>query len=146
MKRFLKGICLVLTMSLLLSVPVMAAPQQEAGTYSSSYFAVLDYYLWLISDTQVQVWFEVTCGRGMDQLGASLIKVQRSSDRTNWETVQTYTPEDNPQMLCPNTSAHSQCVTYTYTSGYYYRAFVTFYATRDNGIGKYSVYTADMWL
>ncbi|MBQ6852079.1 MAG: hypothetical protein IJO04_03515 [Oscillospiraceae bacterium] len=146
MKRFLKGICLVLTMSLLLSVPVMAAPQQEAGTYSSSYFAVLDYYLWLISDTQVQVWFDVIAVDGMDQLGASVIKVQRSSDRTNWETMQTYTPEDNPQMLCPDTTMHADCVTYTYTSGYYYRAFVTFYAKDGRNIGKYSVYTADMWL
>lgn len=146
MKRFLKGICLVLTMSLLLSVPVMAAPQQEVGTYSSAYFSLTDQYLWRVSDTQVEVWFDVIAVRGMDQLGSSLIKVQRSTDQTNWETMQTYTPEDNPQMLCPNTSAHAQCVTYTYTSGYYYRAFVTFYATRNNGIGKFSMYTPVMWL
>lgn len=146
MKRFLKGICLMLAMSLLLSVPAFAAPQQEAGTYSSSYFSMTDQYLWRVSDTEVQVWFEVVAVRGMDQLGTSLIKVQRSTDRTNWETMQTYTPEDYPQMLCPNTGMHADCVTYTYTSGYYYRAFVTFYASRDNGIGKFSMYTPVMWL
>lgn len=146
MKRFIRIVCLVLTMALTLSVPVFAAEAPEAEMYSSAYFTMFDYYLWEVSDTQVQVWFEVTSPRGMDQLGTSLIKVQRSTDRTNWETMQTYTPEDYPQMLCANTSAHSDCVDYTYTSGYYYRAFITFYATRNGGIGKYSVYTAVMWL
>lgn len=146
MKRFVRFVCLIMAMACLLSVPVFAAQEQQAGTYASSYFTMLDQYLWKVSNTQVQVWFEVVSPRGMDQLGVSLVKVQRSTDQTNWETVQTYTPEDYPQMLCPNTSAHSECVTYNYTSGYYYRAFVMFYATRNGGIGKYSAYTAVMRL
>ena len=146
MKRFLRCVCLVLAMTLCLSVPAFAAAAPEAGTYSSAYFAVTDQYLWRVSDTEVQVWFEVIAMRGMEQLGTSLIKVQRSTDQSNWETMQVYTPEDYPQMLCPNTGAHSECVSYTYTSGYYYRAFVTFYATRNGGIGKFSMYTPIMWL
>jgi len=146
MKRFIRFACLVLAIVLTLSVPVFAAEAPEAEMYSSVYFSMFDYYLWEVSDTQVQVWFEVTSPRGMDQLGTSLIKVQRSTDQSNWETMQTYTPEDYPQMLCANTGAHSDCVDYTYTSGYYYRAFIIFYAKRNGGIGEYSVYTAVMWL
>ena len=145
MKRFLKCMCLVMAAVLLLSVPVFAA-EEEAITYGSAYIAVTDQYLWRVSDTEVQVWFEVLATRGMDQLGTSLIKVQRSSDNVNWTTMQTYTPESDPQMLCPDTSAHTECVSYTYTSGYYYRAFVTFYATNSRGTGKYSAYTPVMYL
>lgn len=132
MKRLLQLICLLLVVSLLLAIPAFAAEQ------ASLYFSSHSCYLWEISDTEFQVWFDVTAVDAMDVLGASEIKVQRSSDRDNWETVATYY-----DIYGYGKSHYGSCVTYSSaTSGYYYRAKVTFYAENDTGIGEYVDYTS----
>ena len=45
-------------------------------------------------------------------------------------------------MICENTSAHADCVSYTMESGFYYRAYVQFYAKKGTGTGYLSYYTA----
>lgn len=146
MKRFLRLVSLILVMAMVASVPVYAAEQEEATPYSSAFFTKYSTYLYKISSIQFEVWFEVSATGGMTQLGVSQIKVQRSADKSTWETMKTYTPDSYSQMLCSNTGTHASCVTYAGTPGYYYRAYVTFYAKNSSGTGELFKYTAVMQL
>ena len=146
MKRFTRLVCLLLAMSLLFAVPVFAAEEEEASTWSSSYFLSFSTYLYKTSSTKFQVWFDVEARRGMDELGASKIIVQRSSDGTSWSNMFTYYPTYYSQMICENTSAHAGYVPYTGTTGYYYRAKVTYYAKDSSGTAEYVQYTSKILL
>ena len=77
-------------------------------------------------------------------MGARTIKVQRSTDKSNWTTVATYEMEDYSNMVASNTSGHESYVTYTYTSGYYYRAYVELYAKNSSGTAGYDTYTSSL--
>ena len=132
MKRFTQLICLILITSMLLVIPAQAAEQ------ASSYFASHSCYLWELSDSSFQICFNVTAVGGMDVLGASEIKLQRSTDKSNWETIATYY-----DIYGYNRSYYSNEITYSSaTSGYYYRAEVTFHAENDRGIGEYTAWTS----
>lgn len=134
MKRLTQIVCLILIASMVLAVPALAAEQ------ASAFFGSHSCYLWEISDSEFQVWFNVTAVEGMDVLGASEIVVQRSTDRVNWESVATYN-----NFYGYNTSHYGTCATYSSaSSGYYYRAKVTFYAENDTGCGYYTDYTSSI--
>ena len=139
MKRFTRITCLIIVLSFLVAVPIYATEEsQRASSYFSSYRA----YCYKASSTNLRVYFSVVATSDMDELGTSTIKVQRSSDGTNWTTVKTYTKENYPQMIDTDTGSHSSYVSYTAASGYYYRAYVTFYAKNSAGTGKNYLYTA----
>lgn len=140
MTRFFKFGCFVMALIMLLALPVYAADNENLR--ASNYFAAHSVYLHKISSTQFQAWFEVTAVGGMQKLGASTIKIQRSTDKVNWTTVKTYKMEDYSNMVASNTGYHDDYVTYTYTSGYYYRAYVELYAKSSNGTGYYDAYTS----
>lgn len=82
----------------------------------------------------------------MTELGASIIKVQRSSDGANWTTMKTFYKEDYSQMICTNTVCHAAYVTYTGTRGYYYRAYIELYAKNSSGTGIMPEYTSTIQL
>ena len=140
MKRFSQCLCVLLVLLLILATPAFAA--ESNALRSSDYFMSSSVYLRKTSSTQLQVWFEVSATGGMDELGVSVIKVQRSTDAQNWTTVRTYYKEDYPNMIDTNTSYHSGYVPYTYSSGYYYRAYVQLYAKNSGGTGYYDCYTS----
>lgn len=134
MKRLIRVVCLLLTMSMVLAVPAMATER------ASKYFASHSCYLWNVSNVGFEVWFDVDALDGMDVLGASEIKIQRSSDRASWTTVQTYY-----DVYEYNTGSASGHVTFNNRqSGYYYRAKVTFYAQKGNGTAEYTMYTSSV--
>ena len=132
MKRFTQIVCLILVLSLTLAIPVCAT---SASPWASNYFTARSCYLWDVSSTGFQVWFEVTAKRTMTELGASIVTVQRSSDTVNWTPVKTYYKSDYPQMTTTaGKVAYSGYVTFDEAeSGYYYRANVEFYAKDNNG-------------
>ena len=134
MKRITQIVCMLLLVSMILAIPAFAEER------ASSFFSAHSCYLWEISDSEFQVCFNVTAVDAMDILGASEIKVQRSTDRSNWETVATYN-----DVYGYDRSYYSDEVTYSSaTSGYYYRARVTFYAKKGNGIAEYVAYTSSI--
>lgn len=141
MKRFTQLVCFLLIASLVLAVPAYAS---ESSARASAYFMAYSCYLWKTSDTRFEVWFDVTAVGGMDELGVSVIEVQRSSDKSTWTTMRTYTKDSYSSMVASNTGNHSGCVAYTATSGYYYRAYVQFYAKNSSGSGYYSTYTSSL--
>lgn len=143
MKRFCKCLCLVLSLVMLLTVPAYAAADDSR---SSQYFANSAVYLHKTSSTTFQAWFEVTCMRTMDKVGAKEIKIQRSSDNQTWSTVATYSMSDYSHLICNNDVAHAACVTYTGTSGYYYRAYYNLYAKDDTGTGTWGRYSSSIYI
>ena len=142
MKRAIQIVCFLLIVSLILPASAMAVDNENQR--ASNYFGSHSVYLHKISSTQFQAWFEVTAVRGMDKLGASTIEIQRSTDKSSWTTVATYEMEDYSNMIDQNTSYHESYVTYTYTKGYYYRAYVELYAKRGTGTAVYDAYTSSL--
>lgn len=140
MKRFTRCMCIALAFIVCMSTPASATV--AADTRASSFFHCSSVFLNKTSDTTFEVWFSVTALGVMDELGASLIKVQKSSDGENWTTMITYYKENNPQMICENTGLHGACVSYTGTPGSYYRAYVVLYAKKGTSIGETPEYTA----
>lgn len=138
MKRYIRNVCLLLVVVMVLTIPAMAAGEQRA----SNFFMVTSTYLEKVSGTTFEVWFDVTAVSQMDELGVRTIKIQRSSDGTNWTTMKTYSKANYSQMIDENAYSHADYVTYTGSLGYYYRAYVVFYAKNDSGIGEYIMYTS----
>lgn len=144
MKRFCKLFCFVLSLVMLLTIPAYAAEANDSR--SSQYFANSAVYLYKTSSTTFQAWFEVTCMRTMDKVGAKEIKIQRSSDNQNWSTVATYSMNDYSNLIRENKVTHASYVTYTGASGYYYRAYYNLYAKDDTGTGTWGVYSSSIYI
>lgn len=132
MKRLIRYACIVVALAILVAVPIHT---KAVDVRASSYFMAYDSYLWKTTGTTFEVWFDVLACDYMDELGVNSIKVQRSSDGENWATMKIYYPDVYSQMISEDTLDHVGCVTYTGTSGYYYRACVTFYAKNSSGTG-----------
>lgn len=142
MKRLVKYLCLILVMSFCLAIPVAAA---ETAPYASNYFGSRDAYLWRTSDTSCQAWFEVTSVRGMTELGARYIDIERSSDGVNWRVVKTYDRSNYSNLIKYNTVNHTSYVTFNdLEPGYQYRMYVELYAKDSDGntagSGKYGYF------
>lgn len=142
MKRFTRLICLILMLAMVLTIPANAVENTARG---SDYFGMRSCYLWKTSSTQFQVWFDVTAMSGMDELGASTIIVQRSADGEDWENMQTYRKANYSNMICEDTGRHASYVTYSGAQpGYYYRAYVCFYAKNSAGTAEYISHTSSI--
>lgn len=142
MKKIVRIVCMILACSLLLAVPAQAA--ETAEPRASSFFASYGTDLYKTSSSSFQIWFDVVANAGSSPqvLGVSEIVVYRSADQQSWTKMRTYTMENYAQMVDQNTTYHADYVTYNYaTTGYYYRARITFYAKNSSGIGEKDVYT-----
>lgn len=144
MKRFLRCICLMLCLSMLLAVPALAA--EGPTPRESSFFTSSAVYLYRTSGKTFQAWFEVTCKRTMDKVGAKEIKIQRSTDDENWTTVATYSMNSYSNLICEDDAGHVGCVTYTGSSGYYYRAYYNLYAKDETGTGTWGRYSSSIYI
>lgn len=142
MKRPIRFVCMILVCCLLFAVPAQAA--ETAEPRASSFFASYGTDLYKTSSTSFQIWFDVIANAGSSPqvLGVSEIIVYRSADQQSWTKMRTYTMNNYPEMVAQNTMGHGGYVTYSYaTTGYYYRAYITFYAKNSTGIGERYVYT-----
>ena len=144
MKRTSRIICMLLAAAMLFAIP--AAAEGNAESRASSFFMSSDVYLYQTTNTQFQAWFEVTALHPMDKLGASEIKIQKSSDNENWTTVKTCTMANYSNLIRENSGIHASYVSYTGTSGYYYRARITLYAKDGTASGEVTRYTASILL
>lgn len=141
MKRFAQFVSLILVFAIVMAVPAYAAESRE-----SAYFAKSSVYLWPTTGNTFEAWFEVTGTGTMQKIGANFIKIQRSSDNSNWTTVKTYSKNDYSNLIDSNSTSHSDYVTYTGTSGYYYRAYIELYAKNSTGSGSVDEYTASIYI
>lgn len=142
MKKLVRFVCMILVCGLLFAVPAQAA--ETAEPRASYFFSSYGTDLYKTSSSTFQIWFDVvaTAGNTMQVLGVSEILVYRSADQQTWTKMRTYPMEYYPEMVAQNTTSHEGYVTYDYaTPGYYYRAYITFYAKDSRGIGERYVYT-----
>ena len=143
MKRFSQLICMLLVLSLVFVTPVSAL---DGSTWGSNYFSSILSYLHPTSSLQFQAWIEVEAVGLMEELGASSVTIQRSTDNSNWTNVRTFTKESYPQLVGENKIGYENYVTFTGVSGNYYRAYVIFYAKRGNGTAEYEYTTESIYL
>ena len=141
MKKLIRCICIILVCGLLFAVPAQAAETVEPR--ASYFFSCYGTDLYKTSSTSFQIWFDVVSNvLTMDVLGVSEIILYQSADQQSWTKIQTYYMEDYPQMVAQNTCSHDGYVPYNSAiPGYYYRAYITFYARSGNGTGERYVYT-----
>lgn len=144
MKRFSRITCMLLAVVMVLAAP--AAAMENENSRASNFFGSSDVYLQQTTSTQFRVWFEVSALGIMEKVGASEIKVQRSSDGVNWTTMKTYTPSSYTNMMDENSGVHVSYVTYTGQTGYYYRAKITLYAENSSGFGEWDRTTSSILL
>lgn len=144
MKKLIKGISLILVISMLFAVPVLA--EETTAPYASAFFSRHVTYLYVISGNRIGVWFDVLAKTTMDELGVNSIVMQKSSDGTTWRDIKTFTPANYPVMIATNESYYANGVPYTGTYNYYYRAKVQFYAKDGNSSGTYTLYTSPLFL
>lgn len=141
MKRFVRAICLLLVLSMALTIPALAAESRASHFFMSS-----SVYLCNVSGKSFEAWFEVTGVRTMDVIGAKTIKIQRSSDGTNWTTMKTFSKDSYPSLVDTNTGTHAAGVSYTGSSGYYYRAYIQLYAKSGVNTGTMDRYTSSIYI
>lgn len=144
MKRFIRCTSLVLALVMMLTIPAFAA--EPVQPRASSFFIKSSVYLCNVSGTYFEAWFDVTGMGTMDVVGAKYIKIQRSSDNTNWTTVKTFTKESYPSLVDTNTTVHAAGVSYVGTGGYYYRAHIQLYAENSTGYGTWDRYTSSIYI
>ena len=141
MKKLTRFACIILILGIFLAMPAQA--QSIVEPRGSAFFGTYGTDLYKTSSSSFQIWFDVVSNVAtMDELGVTEIILYRSADLESWSKMRTYTVEYHPQMLAYNTTSHGGYVTYNYgTTGYYYRAYITFYAKNSPGIGERYVYT-----
>ena len=132
MKKIICTICLLLSVAILLSVSVSA---EESSPYSSIFFGSYDSFIDVINNYRMEIWFDVVTNGTMDEVGVSSVVVERSSDGSTWTEMKEFLPENYSQMVCENTYFNYDYVPYYGIPGYYYRAYVTFYAKDSRGRG-----------
>ena len=138
MKRFLRLVCLLVVFATLAAIPAYAQEvTPRASTELSSYRA----FCTKKSSTSVSVSFQVIGAGVIDEIGVNTIKVQYSSDGTNWTTAQTFRKASYPSMVDYNTSAHAGTLIATVPAGMQYRAYVEFYGEKDSGSTTRFYYT-----
>lgn len=139
MTKTIKGVCLILVLSILCTVSVSA--EESATPRASMFFSATETYLYMIDGNRFGVWFDVIATGTMEELGVSTIVMQKSSDGTTWRDIKTFYPENYSQMIIEDSVYHADGVPYTGTYNYYYRAYVKFYAKNSTGSGYLRMYT-----
>lgn len=129
-KRLLfKLVAIVLVVVCVFPVKAMAA-EPRASDYLSLYTA----YVYNAAWGKVQVWFDVTGTRDMDEIGTLEIQLYESTDNTNFTWVKTFDHTDYSDMLGYDDFSHTGHVEYSGTIGRYYKAYVCVWAGK-NGDG-----------
>ena len=141
MKKITRFVCMLLVLGVFLAIPAYA--QTVVEPRGSAFFSSYGTDLYKTGTRTFQIWFDVNSNlTTMDELGVSEIIVYRSADGQSWTQMRCYDMEDYSQMIAYNTGSHIDYVTYDYaTPGYYYTAYITFYAKNSTGIGERDVYT-----
>lgn len=134
MKRFSQIVCIFLVVVMAFTTTAFAAEMPEPR--ASNYFMASSVYFWHVSGNNYEIWFDVTAVGTMTKLGASYITVERSTDLVNWDPVKSYDMDDYSQMTKSNATTYINCVPFTATTGYAYRAIVTLYAKNSSGTGE----------
>ena len=138
MKRFLRFVCLLVVFATLAAIPAYA---QEATPRASTELSSYRAYCTKKTSTSVVVSYQVIGAHILDEIGTNTIKVQYSSDGTNWTTAKTFQKSVYTSMVGHNTGMHGGTLTATVPAGMQYRAYVVFYGEKDGNSTTRFYYT-----
>lgn len=144
MKHYIRCTCILLALVMVLATTAFAAEPVEPK--ASNFFMGSSVYLCNISGNTFEAWFQVTGVGGMDVIGAKTIKIQRSADGNNWTTMRTYSMDSYSNLVDYNTGTHAAGVSYTGSSGYYYRAYIQLYAKSGVNTATMDRYTSKIYI
>lgn len=133
MKRFIRLLCLLVVFASLAAIPAYA---QEQSARASNEISTYRAYCTKNSSTSLSVSFQIMGTDTMDEIGVTTVKVQYSSDQTNWTTAKTFYSSSTSGMTDTDTGYHAGVLTCTVPSGKYYRAKVTFYAEKGGNLSE----------
>lgn len=136
----LKIVAMVLAISFVVPCYADAAAVEPVQPMASYYLCSYNSYVCAMGSGRLEVWFSVTGVNIMDEIGTLSIQLYESTDKENWEWVDTFLFEDYPSMLAYDDYFHSDCVSYQGVAGRYYKAYVGIWAGK-NGDGD----TRYMW-
>lgn len=108
--------------------------QQEDLARASKYFATRGVWASAVGDGEVEIGFDLTCARVMNNLGATKVEVMRKSGN-NWVSVKTYKYTDSGMeyLYQSDRGTISEDLYFQGTSGKDYFAYVTVKAEDDDG-------------
>ncbi len=139
MKRsYRKSISILLTFLLVVS---MSTSVFAVGERSSMYLAVQGGGLVKTTGNNFEIRYSVTTAQVVDELGAFMIQLSKSTDQVTWYRAEVYYSYDYPEMMQEDTITHSGYFTFTGQTGYYYKAIITYYASLDGVSERSSLYT-----
>ena len=120
---------LFLIFILLCPVCISAAEPRESA-YLSHYNA----YPYSAGLGKMQIYFDVTGVKVLDDIGAIRLSIYESTDQINWTIKATHTNDSTPSMLGYNTIYYSSHVDYQGVVGRYYKAYICIWGGK-NGDG-----------
>jgi hypothetical protein len=135
-KKLIRVIAFVLILSTVLSANAFA--ETRASKYISTYNG---YCYWADSST-IQVYFDISAKRYIDQLGATYIWLYESSDLNSWSLVKTFYYGSYSNMMAYNDYTIGSHVDYSNAvSGRYYKATISFIAADGGNSESRTYYT-----
>lgn len=143
MKKLIRLLCITISILMLFVMPISAT---EGSTYSNLFISSYDSFITNPGGNMLRIWFDVVGNGAMDKIGVECIELDRSSDGVNWTTIRSFWPEDHPQMIRENTGITYDFISYAVSYGYYYRAYVVFYAEDSRGFGNEYDYSETIYI
>lgn len=145
-KRLFRLVAILLTLAVYASLfsGVSLALQEDTGVSpaASSYFS---YYSVTASNVsgKLRVIFSVTSPSTMDELGVSVLTIQKKNSSGTWYTYSTY-DSDDINMINTNASYCSRSIDFSNISSGTYRAVLRFYACDNNNSESHILYSSQV--
>ena len=138
-KYIVQFVAVVILIMLMISggVSALAATQRSTMFIDSQSSSITR-----TTNTELKVYYCVDSLATLDKLGVFSISIQRSSDQQTWQTESSFYYVNNPEFVDENTCVHSGTLYYNGTRGYYYRAYIVFFASKD-GSGEKTYMTTN---
>ena len=136
----LKMVALCLVFTLAFPITVNATENDTIVPYASYYLDSYNTYIYVAGSGRIRVYFHAMGTGIMDEIGTLSILLYESSDNSTWTRVKSYSYENYSSMLAYDDYYHSSYVSYSGTTGKYYKAYVCIWAGK-NGTGD----TRYMW-
>lgn len=138
MKKLVSS-AIVLCLGIIMCATLAGATEPRASLYLNDYYVDAT----AIGDGEILFEFDVDATRTMDVVGASRILVQKKTGSNSWRNMETYYPEDYPELLDYKTSSHEGSITYEGDVGETYRAQIMIYAGNSTGDDSRILYTVE---
>ena len=124
--RLFRVTALFLVIVLICPVYISAVEPRE-----SAYLTAYQAYPYSAGLGKIQIYFNVTGVKYLDEIGALRLSIYESTDQVNWTLKVTHSNETTPSMLGYNDIYYSSHVDYQGVVGRYYKAYICIWGGKD---------------